>query len=884
MHSVKAISARLAISATLFLVFMPAAAGGAEEPKRVLLLSEFRPDTQTSLGRERVFRATLDAVPGHIDHYTEYIDARAFPDERYRLALRDLLRQKYAGTQFDVVVTIGQRALEFTHTYAGDLFPHASVVAASDRASVESARAGLPLTGIGWKLDMKGTVDLARALQPDLTSLFVIAGGSSVRSLETVARRQLASLEPGITVTYLVDRPMEEWLARVAALPPRSAILHLAIHEDGSKKRFVPAEALTRLSKASTAPVYSVIANHLDHGIVGGRVHDTDMLAREIAGVTLRLLRGERAQDIPVTESRALSVKVNWPEMQRRGLSEDRLPPGAIVLQRESSVLHRYRWPIAGAFALVVIQALTIAGLAIQRARRRESEERTLAILRAVPDAMFLQTRDGLYLDYHAYDHQGLAIPPEKFLGKHMRDVLPARLVPLLEQALEEALHRAPEPVTVEYWLESSGGGLRHLEKRIVRCSGNRLLSVVRDTTERKRAEHALQESQERYAIATTAGSVGVWEWNPATGEFFVDASLMALGFGTPGEITRIEDWFARVHADDRDRVIARLRGHVANDSVPYEDEHRVLGRDGRARWCLTRGSINRRTDGLATRMTGTCTDITARKQAEEALHRAHADLARLHRITTLSEVTAALSHEINQPLTAILSNATTCLRWLAKPSPDLAEMREALQDVARDARRANEVIVHTRRLFARQDVEKAPLDVNSLVREACVLAHERLQTARVRIRTSLARDLPVVQGNRIELQQAIWNLIINAIDAMRETTFRRVTIESSLDGEAVQIKIHDTGSGISEDYWERVFEPFYTTKSSGMGMGLSITRSIVEAHRGRLWIEQNGTPGATFCFTLPVAASMDRGSGAGEAATPSPVSARPLRGVTRAV
>jgi PAS domain S-box-containing protein len=703
-------------------------------------------------------------------------------------------------------------------------------------------------------MDMKGTVDLARALQPDLRTVVVIGGGSDADYFEAMTRRQLAG-ERGISVTYLIDRPMDEWLSHVATLRPGSAVLYLSVYEDGDKRRVVPTDVLYQLSRASAAPVYGVLAHHLDHGIVGGSVLDVEILAHEIAAMSQRVLQGESARNIPVTDTRSVSLKVSWPEMRRRGLSQSRLPTGAIVLHQEPSILQQYRWPIVGAFSVVIVQAVTIAGLVMQRRRRRESEERTLAILRAVPDAMFLQTREGVYIDYHAYDPANLVFPPEKFLGRHMRDVLPERLVAPLKEALDEALRRAPEPVTVEYWLEVPGG-MRHFEKRIVRCSGNRLLSVVRDTTQRKRAEHALQQSQERYALATTAGSVGVWEWNPATDAFFVDSSLAALGFGANGEM-RVDDWFARIHPDDRDRVVSRLRSHVATDGPPYEDEHRVVDAAGRVRWCLTRGSVIGRSNGQATRMTGTCTDITARKQAEEALHRAHAELARLHRITTLSEVTAALAHEINQPLTAILSNATACLRWLGRPSPDLVEMREALQDVARDARRANEVVVHTRRLFARQDVEKAPLDVNSLVREACVLAHERLQSGRVRVRTSLARDLPTVQGNRIELQQAIWNLILNAIDAMREATLRRVTIETSFDGQAVKVSVHDTGCGVDEDQCERVFDPFYTTKPSGMGMGLSISRSIVEAHRGQLWIEQNGAAGATFCFTLPVPAAV---------------------------
>jgi PAS domain S-box-containing protein len=457
-----------------------------------------------------------------------------------------------------------------------------------------------------------------------------------------------------------------------------------------------------------------------------------------------------------------------------------------------------------------------------------------------------------VYVDYHANSAGELAAPPSVFLGKTTRDVMPPFLVPTLERAVSEALI-SPEPVVVEYWLRI-GGEMRHFEARIVRCDAKHVLSVVRDTTEHKHAERALQTSHERYALATAAGSVGVWDWNLQTNDFYVDSSLKAaLGYEAHEIGNRFEHWRDRIHSDDLEGVLSHTRAHIQSDTATYEDEYRMVCRDGRIRWWLARGSVSERIGTQPVRITGTYTDITARKQAEEELHHAKAELARLHRITTLSEVGAALAHEINQPLTAIVTNATACIRMLARPTPDVVEVREALRDVIQDGKRAGDIVLQTRQVFARHEGENMPVDVNALILDSCTLAHDRLHSAHILLRIHLTEDLPFVRGDRVGLQQVLWNLITNAIDSMRDSpqTSRALVLTSSVQAGTVRVAIHDTGPGVSDADVQRVFEPFYTTKPDGMGMGLSISRTIVEAHGGRLWV-QNGSPGAVFCFSLP--------------------------------
>ena len=268
----------------------------------------------------------------------------------------------------------------------------------------------------------------------------------------------------------------------------------------------------------------------------------------------------------------------------------------------------------------------------------------------------------------------------------------------------------------------------------------------------------------------------------------------------------------------------------------------------------------HRDADGRPVRVVGVHVDVTERRRADEALRRAQAELSHAARLTALGQLTASIAHEVNQPLTAIITNARAGLRWLAAGSLDPGELRAAWEDVAQDASRASEVIQRVRGLLRKSPTRPAPLGLNAVVHEVIALVRHELLRHRVSLRTELADSLPAVQGDRVQLQQVLLNLLVNGIEAMsdvegrpRELTVRSVTDEA---GE-VLVTVRDSGSGLDPRRVEAIFEPFYTTKTDGMGMGLSICRSIIESHGGRLWAVANDEgSGATFSFALPAAAS----------------------------
>ncbi len=248
------------------------------------------------------------------------------------------------------------------------------------------------------------------------------------------------------------------------------------------------------------------------------------------------------------------------------------------------------------------------------------------------------------------------------------------------------------------------------------------------------------------------------------------------------------------------------------------------------------------------------------REQAETALRQAQADLARASRVTTMGELAASLAHEVNQPIAAALTNANTCMLWLAGESPNVEEARAAAMRIVQDGTRASDIISRTRLLFKKGTLERARVDVNELVREMIVLLHSEATRYAISVRTALAADLPQVMGDRVQLQQVVMNLIVNSIDAMKEVNgTRELAITSQrADTERVLVSVSDTGTGLPVQQADQIFNPFFTTKAHGTGMGLSISRSIIESHSGRLWAADNASRGASFHLTLPTVESHE--------------------------
>jgi PAS domain S-box-containing protein len=306
------------------------------------------------------------------------------------------------------------------------------------------------------------------------------------------------------------------------------------------------------------------------------------------------------------------------------------------------------------------------------------------------------------------------------------------------------------------------------------------------------------------------------------------------------------------VHPNDLEQSDARWL-ETRTTGTHVEHELRMRRADGQYRWFLTRAEPWRDERGNIVRWYGTATDIEDRKRAEEARQQAQSDLAHVSRVTTMGELTASLAHEVNQPIAASLMNAGSCVRWLDADPPNLEEARAAASRIAEDGRRAADIIGRIRLLFTKGATQREWVDVNDLVREMVVLLRSETTRYSISVRTELAADLPQVMGDRVQLQQVLMNLIMNSIDAMKDVKGTRDLAITSQRGEndELLVSISDTGVGLPPQQTDQIFKAFFTTKDHGIGMGLSISRSIVESHGGRLWADDQVSRGASFSLSL---------------------------------
>ena len=339
--------------------------------------------------------------------------------------------------------------------------------------------------------------------------------------------------------------------------------------------------------------------------------------------------------------------------------------------------------------------------------------------------------------------------------------------------------------------------------------------------------------------------------WTPSGELEYVNRRFLEF-VGMPGD--NLVKLHSTMHADDRERAATTWTRSVETGE-PFDIRYRVRRADGVYRWLHTRGEPLRDANGRIVRWYKLTTDVDDQKKAEEALQTSQAELAHVTRVTSMGELTASIAHELNQPLAAVVTHGQACLRWLNRPAPDLAEARGAVERMIQDGIRGGEVIARIRALMKKEPPARVLLDLDEAVRETLAIAP--LQTAGTVLRLELAGDLPRVLADRIQLQQVLLNLIGNAADAMRfvgDRTRELVIRTAVLEPRTVSLAVEDTGIGVEPDQWDRLFEPFHTTKPDGLGMGLTISRSIIESHGGRLWAERNAGPGMTFRFSLPVA------------------------------
>jgi PAS domain S-box-containing protein len=714
-----------------------------------------------------------DHYPGSINFYYAYLEDIQSEENPSWESQAEIYRRKYAGVKMDVVIANVGPSLRFALKYREKIFPGVPIVFVSvSKRELEGQKIGPGVTGVTNPLGFRETIDLALRLHPDTKTIATIAGLTNWDSYWLqVLHSELVRYQDKVKEVDLVGNPNRQMLERISSLPPHTLVMFQMAPQFSDQPDFGTWDLLSEV--AQRFPTYSVWPRFCVNGCVGGVFKDPVQEWKLTAGLALRVLSGERADDIPIVHNSDLRAVVDWRELQRWHIPESALPSGSIVRFREPTLWERGRKYFIGGTTLIASLGFLSIYLLFERKRLNAARKEQM------------------------------------------------RLTGMLVDAQEQ--------------------------ERIRAASELHELQVI---------EEGLRESEERMRLAVEAADFGIWIRDLGRNEIWATEKWRAIFAFEPEERLDLDTILQRIHPDDRDTVRSVLTQAIQGDGI-YDVSFRLVLPTGELRWIASHGRTEFDSAGKPKIVRGLSLDITERKQADEEKQLLQQEIAHAGRVSLMGQLASALAHEINQPLGAILRNAEAAELFLQNPSPDLDEIREIVADIRKDDQRAGDVIDRMRGLLERHDLAKRSLDVRELISNAMTLVQFEASARQIRLEVVIKDDLPPIRGDAVHLQQVLLNLLTNGMDALDETKHEnpQIRVTASLDGQqTIEIAVSDTGDGIPYDKFAHIFDPFFTTKANGMGMGLSISSTIIEAHNGQLWAENNKDGGASFRFTLPIA------------------------------
>ncbi|MGH7844499.1 MAG: sensor histidine kinase [Candidatus Binatia bacterium] len=808
---------------------------------------------------------------GKVEVYGENLDILRFSTERFSRIFSEYLTEKYADQPPNLIILVYVGKLGIAGPLLQQLFPGTPVIVAGHtEEEIRPGQFGSLVSGIAQRIDARGSLELILRLQPETRRIVVIGGTAEVdRDVLNRLKEAALSLAGQVEVDFWDNRTVNELRQSITALPPQTAILFTRMFQDAAGEALISGHVGQWIGQSANVPVYLMTDTSLGTGAVGGAVASVEAFGRRAGELARLILTGTTLASLPL-EIRTDSLPIfDWRALKRWGIPESRLPPGSMVRFKPRPIWEQYGWYIIAALSVITIQAAIIGDLFLHRARRRRAEkelEESHHFMEMATKAgkMGLWMRDlergEVWADAHFRALFGFG---QTDVIRYDDDVLArihpydrARMALDVERAEKNGLSFEGEfrvilPDSDERWVATRGESVNDRRGRPVRRLG-----AVIDITDRKRAEETLRESEEHYrTLAETAADVIITMDQDST-ILFVNAAVEKVFGYVPADLigqkmtVLMPEPLRHRHVEGMRRYLETSEKRLSWSAVSFPGLHKS-GREISLEIAFAESRIgNRRV------FTGIIRDITERKRAEAELRKQRAELAHVARVSTMGELAASLAHELNQPLTAILSNAQAALRFMTGKPADLEEVREILHDIVQDNSRAGEVIRQMRALVKKEEPEFSSLDLASIVREIVLLVHSDAVLRNVGVSLDVSPDLPYARGDKVQLQQVLLNLLLNAFDAMKDCPVeeREVIVHASSDGAGmVRISIGDCGTGLTSDKLEKIFQPFYTTKREGLGMGLSISRSIIEAHGGRLWAENNNGRGATFHFTVPL-------------------------------
>ena len=612
-------------------------------------------------------------------------------------------------------------------------------------------------------------------------------------------------------------------------------------------------------------------------------------------GRTEQLLRLGRSQDgyasrrdfLDAITARLESEQVAFNDVTRRHIGREAvsimrlelesLGPGCYIVVGSRRIdfpdnIEQFILNVAADQSAMALQAARVQGAQVQRLINGKaveaphvSDQYARVILENIPAFVVVLAPTG--------DIEDANIQILRYLGKTLDE--------LKRWATSDIIHPDDLPRTSEVFRRSIESGAAYdIEQRLLSSKGDyrwfrasaiplatddgqieHWYVVLIDIHDRKQAEEHLHERERQLrqsAVMIAEGQrlsqTGTFYWNTVTNELrFSEENCRINGF-EPGTPVTMELMASRIHPDDQRLIQQKIEAANRNDSKELDYEIRLQMPDKQVKWVHTTSSRFINEEGQLEYI-GAVRDITERHNAEDALSKLRSELAHMSRVSSLGALTASIAHEVNQPLSGILTNASTALRMLSVESPNVSGALETVRRTIRDAHRASDVIARLRVMYSRKDTVLEEVQLNEAAQEVIALSLAEVQRNGLTLLPQFAENLPVIDGDRVQLQQVILNLLLNACDAMKGVTGRARAIVLKTDPQqdgGVQLTVVDYGTGIDPVHADRIFEPFFTTKTGGMGIGLSVSRSIIERHHGRLWAQPNADYGTSFSFSIP--------------------------------
>ena len=850
---------RAASLALLLVVVLTAVPSHAAH--RVVLLTSDSHSAPGLVEAELALRGVLvDAIPT-VEVTVEHADF--VYETASRDALVALLRAKYASRPPDLVIPIGVAALRFAVAERDRAFPGAALFFGHvqqrdvDRLTLPARTAGL-ITD--WRFDEQ--LETALHLFPETQRAVLILGsGPLEREYEPEFRREFARLSSRVHEEWWVGVPMADLEKRVASLPPKTVIVFLTMYADDAGGTFLPVLVAERLARRANAPIFSPIGNQLGRGIIGDGTVDYTDLGTQLGTGAVRILRGAAPEAVGVHQLAVGAPRFDVRQLDRWNVPRERLPAGSQVLFEPVPIWQQHRTLTAVALAVIFAQGLLLAALIAQRVARRRAEQGELE---------------------------------SQQLHKAVVDALEERIATIAYDGTIVAANRA--------WTDFA----RMQGRGAALGVGNNYLTLIRRAVEHGR-EDARRTMESLAAVLSGRESARrLAYFSPVEGESWrYDMKIVSLQNAEKGAIVTIQDVTDRWRAEERVRVTVEslpvatiLLDSDGDIELVNEEAERLFGYHrgellGRSilpiipalvrdvtRWVdggefsqtpfIERGSAARRKDGsevpvqvhlrtvtLGTRRVALASivDLTERRRLDSEMQKMREEAIHFARVAVVGEMSAAIAHELNQPLTGILTNCQAAQISFDRGNLTREDIGEMFGDIAADARRAGEVIQRLRVMLRKAPIEAKPVDINEMARQVMRLVSHDLALRGTALDLELAEGLPALTGDRVHLQQVILNLVLNGADAMSSNPLeaRRVLLRTARGlNHTVELEVRDAGTGISPEAMQHMFEPFYTTKASGMGMGLSIVRSIVEYHGGRITCANAASGGAVFTVILP--------------------------------